>query len=435
MSETFCKLKPTNELEQTFVDLVNRRDHLQLDALLTQNPHLVQKIDTHWFSFDTPAIVAAKHDEPVVKVLLKHGANINERSSWWAGSFGVLDGVSRESAGFFIKRGARFDIHSAAEQGELELVAEFLERDPGLVNARGGDGQTPLHTASTLPIVDLLIQSGADLELRCFDHSATAVQYAVSEVDKCRHLIECGATPDIFLACALGDRALVELVFRQEPECLESVVGSCEHTSPVDPRSHSHIYAWKLLGAKTPLEVARAFSHNDLYQELFQRVGHRQQFLAACWDGESVTAKALAQKYPNLVSGLDEAELRLLPRAAWDGKLESVRLMLELGFDPHVRGDEASTALDRAAFHGEREIVELLIKMDPRPPLKMKNRYGGTPLGCCAYGATHSWKLTTADHLGTAKALIAAGAEIDPAWLPAENVEIDALFRRELGLT
>ena len=431
MPEPFCQTEPPDEVSRQFVKAVKSRRIKDVKQLLSENETLRNNIDSHWFDFDSPAILAAKNSEELLKVLLKYGADINNRSSWWAGSFGVLDGANPQMAQFLIERGAKLDIHSAAEQGKLELVREFIERDPSLVNARGGDGQAPLHVASTLAIVDLLMDNDADQEIRCLDHSATAAQYAVSDPEKCRHLILRGSTADIFMACALGDRELVERILHEEPDALTYRVGSCGDTSPVDDRSHNHIYFWKLLGASTPLEVAREFNHSQLYEELFRRSPPKQQFLAACWDGDRLKAEAVLAKTPNAFDELNERERTLMSKAAWDGRLESVRLMLEFGFDPHLPGDENSTPLDRAAFHGHREIVELLLEKDKNPPLEFKNAYGGTPLSCCAYGSVHGWKQNT-DYVGTAKALIAAGAKIDSDW-ETKSDELAQLFKSHLN--
>lgn len=429
MPEPFCRTEPPNEVSRRFVLAVKNRQVEEVERLLGENPSLQKNIDSHWFDFDSPAIVAAKNSEKMIKVLLRHGADINNRSSWWAGSFGVLDGANEQMAQFLIERGAKLDIHSAAEQGKLELVREFIERDPGSVNARGGDGQTPLHVASTIPIVDLLLENEADQEIRCLDHSATAAQYSVSNPEKCRHLVLRGSSPDIFLACALGDREMVEKILQEDPDALTYRIGSCPDTSPVDDRSHNHIYFWKLLGATTPLDVAREFNHAQLYEELFRRSPAKQQFLAACWDGDRQRVQKVLEKAPNIIGQLDEREKREMARAAWDGRLASVKLMLECGFDPHLPGDEESTPLDRAAFHGHREIVELLLERDANPPLEVKNAYGGTPLSCCAYGSVHGWKQDT-DYLGTAKALIEAGAKIDANW-QIKSEELAQLFESQ----
>ena len=92
-------------------------------------------------------IVAAKKHRELVEVLLKHGADINARSDWWAGSFGVLDGVDRETFDFLVARGATPNIHAYSAQGMADEVRDCLQQDPTLANARGGDGQTPLHVA------------------------------------------------------------------------------------------------------------------------------------------------------------------------------------------------------------------------------------------------------------------------------------------------
>lgn len=430
MPEPFCRIEPPDDVSREFVQAVKSRRFKRVDELLSDNEELRKNIDLHWFDFDSPAIVSANKSEEMVKVLLKHGANINVRSSWWAGSFGVLDGVNAQMAQFLIERGAKFDIHSAAEQGKLALVQEFIERDPSLVNALGGDGQTPLHVAATIPIVNLLLDNGADAHIRCLDHSATAVQYSVSNPEKCRHLITRGSTPDIFLACAIGDRELVEQVLQTDPESLSTRVGSCQHTGPIEKRSHNHIYCWKLLGAATPLDVARVFDHAQIYEELFRRSPAKQQFLAACWDGDRDKVESVLKTSAIVFSELNDFEQKEMARAAWDGRLESVRLMLEYGFDPHLPGDENSTPLDRAAFHGHREIVELLLEKDPDPPLEFKNAHGGTPLSCCAYGSVHGWKQNT-DYVGTAEALINAGAKLDISW-QTKSDELTELFKKHL---
>ena len=45
-----------------------------------------------------PALIAAVHREnrEMIDALLGAGANINARSRWWAGGFGVLDSSSAE---------------------------------------------------------------------------------------------------------------------------------------------------------------------------------------------------------------------------------------------------------------------------------------------------------------------------------------------------
>ena len=89
--------------------------------VLLRNPSLKSRINEPLpnYSFDAPAIIAAVHKEnrEIIDALLDAGANINERTRWWAGGFGVLDSASPKLAEHLISRGATVDIHAAARLG------------------------------------------------------------------------------------------------------------------------------------------------------------------------------------------------------------------------------------------------------------------------------------------------------------------------------
>ena len=135
------------------------------------------------YSFDTPAIVAAvgKQNRDMIDALLDFGANINQRTRWWAGGFGVLDSANPELAAYLISRGATVDIHAAARLNMPDRVRALLASDPQLVHARGGDGQLPLHFAATVEIAAILLDAGADIDARDIDHESTAAQYMASD--------------------------------------------------------------------------------------------------------------------------------------------------------------------------------------------------------------------------------------------------------------
>jgi len=181
-----------------FVDAVQARDAATLRELLATSPALRTQIDRPLFSFGAQAVVVAKNDRPVVETLLEFGANINVKSDWWAGGFGVLDDTEPDQARWLIERGAVVDIHAAAGLGMTAKVREWIARDPSLVHAPGGDGKRPLHWASTPEIIDILLAHGAEIDARCIDHRSTAAQYRVRDTELCRHLIARGADVDIF---------------------------------------------------------------------------------------------------------------------------------------------------------------------------------------------------------------------------------------------
>ena len=70
----------------------------------------------------------------------------------------------------------------------------MLAADPGLVHARGGDGQTPLHFARTVEIADLLLGCGAEIDALDIDHASTPSQWRGGErPDVAAHLVSRGA--------------------------------------------------------------------------------------------------------------------------------------------------------------------------------------------------------------------------------------------------
>src|SRR3569833_2802780 len=203
-------------------------------ALLRSNSKLRRAIDAPLFAFDTPAIVhvAGRSDRAMSDVLLEAGANVDNRTKWMYGGFGALDQANRETSAYLISKGANVDIHAAAKHGLIDRVRELVERDPSLVNARGGDGQTPLHFASTVDICAYLIDQGADVDMRDLDHCATAAQYSIMDAEKVRYLIDRGAKADIFIACRLGDKKLVSDILDEHSDALRWRLNHPEYQAP-----------------------------------------------------------------------------------------------------------------------------------------------------------------------------------------------------------
>jgi hypothetical protein len=83
-------------------------------------------------------------------------------------------------------------------------------------------------------MVEVLLEFGADANARDIDHKSTAAQYKVRDTELCRHLIARSADVDIFMASALGDRALVERVLNADPGCLTARIGQAGY-APVPP--------------------------------------------------------------------------------------------------------------------------------------------------------------------------------------------------------
>jgi ankyrin repeat protein len=155
-------------------------DATRVRGILDRHPQLKALINEPLGPFDSPAIVNVCSRE-MLEVLLDAGADINTRSRWWAGGFGLLDTAEPELAAYAIERGAIVDAHSAARLGMMDRLRDLIDKDPSVVHARGGDGQTPLHFATTIDVAAHLLDHGADIDARDVDHESTPAQYMVKD--------------------------------------------------------------------------------------------------------------------------------------------------------------------------------------------------------------------------------------------------------------
>lgn len=63
----------------------------------------------------------------------------------------------------------------------------------------------------------------------------------------------------------------------------------------------------------------------------------------------------MIREHRDIVQSLDSENQSIITDAAWGHRVEAVRLMLEVGFQPDARRNEhAMTALHRAAIRGPR---------------------------------------------------------------------------------
>ena len=87
----------------------------------------------------------------------------------------ILDCASPDVAAYAIERGVIVDAHAAARLGLIDRLRELLAANPALVRARGGDGQTPLHVATTVEILPF----SPPLEVTDADFSAPPLRWAI----------------------------------------------------------------------------------------------------------------------------------------------------------------------------------------------------------------------------------------------------------------
>ncbi|MGI8603933.1 MAG: ankyrin repeat domain-containing protein [Verrucomicrobiales bacterium] len=395
--------------------------------LLGRFPDLRALINQPVGPFDAPAIVCAR-SRFMVDVLLAAGADINAKSRWWAGGFGLLDSAETELAEYAIARGAIVDIHAAVRLGKTEKLKELLTSDPGLVHARGGDGQTPLHCAGTIDIARYLLEHGAAIDARDVDHESTPAQYMVRDRREiASYLVTQGCQTDLLMASALGDAGLVHRHLEGDPECIRMCV-SDRWFPKVNPRSGGTIYIWTLGPAKTPHAVAREFGHEEVFEVLMQNSPDELKLAVAAELGDEAAVNKLQDRHPNLVRALTGDDRRKIADAARNNNTEAVRLMLAAGWPVDMRGQHGATPLHWAAFHGNARMVQILLRGNP--PLEQTDEdYQSTPLGWAIYGSENGWHQETGDYAGTVKALLRAGAR--PPQTLGGSDKVRAALRRQ----
>jgi ankyrin repeat protein len=404
--------KEPSESMKTLAKLIQSSDAEGIRKLGTADPNLKTELNDpvpggHFGA--TPLLMAThKGDIAVIDALLDIGADIDARSHWWAGSFGVLDGNPKIAA-HMIQRGATVDINAASHLGMLDRVRQLLDADPSLVSHRGGDGQTPLHVAATTEIADVLLDRGADINARDIDHESTAAQYAVGDrIDVVRRLVERGCDADILLACAVGDINQVRKLIDTDPKVVATTV-SDQWFPKRNPQSGGTIYIWTLGWNKTPQQVANKYRHPEIVQLLRERSPAEINFIDACTTGDRATMERLLAEYPNFKSSIAKNVYHRIVGLAMDKNLEGVRLLLEMGCPPEAAGSDGATALHWAAFHGDIELARLLLKASA--PIDVVERtFKARPLGWATYGSLHGWHAKTGDYAGVVKLLLDAGA-------------------------
>jgi ankyrin repeat protein len=393
---------------ELFKMAVEMGDVDQVRQLFRSHRDLVSHINEPMFGFNSPAVHVARTNLDMLDLLLDHGADLNARTSWEKGGFGVLEQVSPDQAAPLIARGARIDIWAAANLGLMVELAALVAGDPALVHAKGGDGKRPLHFARTVEIARFLILQGAEIDALDDDHDSTPAQHLVGE------------HPDVtgYLDVDPGSIAM-----RVDQDWFP-MIGTAANGG--------HIYQWTLGFHVSAFDIARKRGHTEVVELLLRRAGPLDRLLDSLWCGDDARADAAVAVDPHLVDRAPARALRQVADAARNNNTAAVRAMLRRGFSATALSQHGATPLHWAAFHGNSEMLEEVLRHNP--PINAQDRqFQGTPIGWLIHGALNPWRgISTGRHGECARLLLGAGAQVDQASLPTGHDVIDQVLREHL---
>lgn len=321
-----------------FFKAINQGDHARVRQLTAMDPTLVRSFDPHHFGA-TPLIAAAgMNSVDMVDLLLELGADIHERSNWWAGGFSVLDGCNDETAAALLQRGATLTPHAAARLGMIDELRKMIDASGAVVHERGGDGQLPLHFSRTTEIAQLLLDRGASIGAVDVDHCSTAAQWlATSRPAVAAFLVSRGAKADPFLAVRAGDVDLIDATIASERDGVEVRVTRERFVAP--PPAAGHIYLYTIGEGCGLLHAAAGGDQADVVRHLRVRGAD-----------------------PNIRGGYDSGTP--LHTAAWSNASQAAAALVEGGADINMKSGQIhhNEPIGWAIVGGSVDVVRTLLE-------------------------------------------------------------------------
>jgi len=381
----------------------------------------------------------------IVQLLIAHGADMNVQDHWgFTPLHAALRSRSVERARLLINRGAdvktqshdgETPLHAAASHGDLEIVrllvaqgaevraetrtaetpllraaqegrlaiAKFLIAKGADVNAQGGeDFSSPLHAAVELGhkrLVQLLLDSGAAADPTDRIGRTPAVRaMQKAQMGIVKTLVAAGAQINLHLAAYLGDVAAtkrqieagVDMNLRDDLDYTPLHYAARQGQAEVAElliANGADVHAIDKYGY-APLHLA--INHVEVTKVLLD---HGANLNGADWSGETAMEKAIFRGDKEVVSLLLARGAEIdLHMAAYIGRLDKVKELLANGTDINLR-------LSRI----DPSMLEELSAIYRDPPPKQSRPRGDTPLHRAVRGG----------HADVVEFLAAAGADLE----------------------
>lgn len=332
-------------------------------------------------------------------------------------------------------------LHSAARNGHEQILQFLLDRNWKCSSSRGSDGETPLHEAVSNKFykgVELLLKNTNDCDVNAVDHEGDSPLHRARQLEIVEILLSAGAKND--KKNNEGETPSFLAVWRGNIDILQALLSS----KPKPDTRTADSLKWTLLHA--------AYDNDRIVKMLLE---HDVDLNAQTEEGFTPLSLALTRGYPKTAEILISAKAdtnksgdftssplySVFSTSMSRGNVaEMVKSLVENGADLLKKDNNGVTALHLAVRHGELEVVDYIIDTLNKkgPEEKISDLYRSALCGCVSVpnfnskiaerlvGQGLDINRTTGFGWNALQAACANGTEDTVRWLLSQNVDINA---------
>ena len=310
-------------------------------------------------------------------------------------------------------------LYFACESGNTDVARVLLER-----GANPNDGESVYHAAERnhRDCLALLLSHGADISAAHTHRGNTPLYFLAGYKDDnprvlsatlgMQWLLDHGADPNVPSRPRRGVHGASEIpemplhrvaAYGRGVDVAQMLVA---HGAQVNAERSDGRTAYSLALRTGNTAVAAFLARHGARTDDVSPV---DRLLAACALANEAEANAIVDAHPGIVATLTLEDRQLLNAAVEQGHESAVRLMHALGWPLADEGEWGGTPLHWAAWNGRVNMVRLLLSLGA--PVNVSDReYGSSPIAWTAHGSANAGKGTDADYVAIAELLLDAGA-------------------------